>query len=124
MKKTILTVAILMTIGIYALSFMPIIGQSEKNETSEEKKYVTEVFVVQSETPDGHLEAKPLVASSLEGSYILESKYNLGDIVEVTYWNDDILKERVITGEELEGLEEKYDTEINAIYEEGMGMDL
>lgn len=122
MKKMIMAMAVLVTMGINALTYLPI-GHVEANEESE-KKYSTELFVVQSETADGYLDAKSISEeTNAPYGFILDNKYELGDVVEVTYWNDDIKSERVITGEELKELEKEMAEEINAVYEEGISMD-
>lgn len=69
---------------------------------------VTETFVVQSETQDGYLNAVSISEkTNAPYGYILDNKYDIGDVVEVTYSQDDILAERLIVGDELEELEDE-----------------
>ncbi|URJ76471.1 hypothetical protein MF621_004012 (plasmid) [Bacillus velezensis] len=93
------------------------IDKPSYEETTQPNK---EKFVVQKKENDMLL-SMPLEASKgAPDGYLLDNKYDLGDIVEVTYLNDDIIKERKIKGEELSNLENKYDREINSILEEGL----
>jgi hypothetical protein len=85
---------------------------------AQEKKYTTDTFMVQYMNEDGLLEAKP-VNPKHEGGYVLDNKYELGDIVEVTYWNDDIIEEHKLTGKELEKVEKKFEGNIDALMDEG-----
>jgi hypothetical protein len=88
-----------------------------------EKNYTTEYVMVQSHADEGFLNAKAINPSSqLEYGYILDDKYELGDIVEITYDNDDLMAERKVTGKELNDIEQKYYKEINALMEEGIAL--
>lgn len=121
MEKMILAMAVLMGILINALTYVPMGGNAE--EPKEENKSVTETFVIQSETQDGNLHAVSISEkTNAPYGYSLDNKYELGDVVEVTYWNDEIKSEKKITGKELEKLEAEKGAEINAVIEEGMQM--
>lgn len=83
-----------------------------------------EIFVIQSKTDDGYLNAVSLDENTdAPYGYILDDKYELGDIVEVTYKDDDIKKERLITGEEEGNIRYEFIEEINAIFEDGINLD-
>lgn len=85
------------------------------------KEYVTEKFIVQYVTDDGTLNAESLEEkTNAPNGYILDYKYDLGDIVEVTYCNDDILSEREIKGKELTSVEQKYENKIDFLMDEGI----
>lgn len=117
MKKLIMAMALLMTTGINAVTYTPV---TETAEASEEKKSVTEQFVVQEKTADGYLMAVSISEeTNAPHGYILDDKYEVGDIVEVTYWNDDIFEEKKIVGKELEELTEEKYAWIDAIVETG-----
>lgn len=119
-KLEMLVSAIVITVGIYAMSFIP---TAEKNiemeaEASEQKEYVTELFMIQDEINNEYVLAKPLDESEAPHGYFLENKYELGDIVELTYLEDDVLGEKKITGERLEEIEIAYDEIINYYMDE------
>lgn len=79
-----------------------------------------ELFVVQSDYGDGYLHAVSLSEDTqAPHGYVLDDKYDLGDVVQVTYDDDDILAEHELTGQTLGYVKEEYAEEINAIFEEG-----
>lgn len=81
------------------LSEKKISSKDEAKPLEAMKNQVTEKFVVVSVTKDGMLNAKSLSEkTNAPYGYILDNKYQIGDIVEVTYWNDDILSEKKISG--------------------------
>lgn len=107
MKKLNLAMAFAMTMGISALTYLP---TGEATQSVEEKNSVTEVFMVQSVSEDGeYVNAKAVNSDGMNEEYILDPIYEIGDVVEVTYCNDDIFAERLITGDELDDiLENEY----------------
>jgi hypothetical protein len=114
MKKIILAVLVALVVMV---SVNTQIGDEEKNNYG----YVTEKFVVQYETSDGFLNAVSIEdKTNAPYGFILENKYELGDIVEVTYKDDEIISERLITGEEEKNIWYQHGEKINAVYEEGM----
>jgi hypothetical protein len=91
------------------------------NHVEPEKEISTEVFVVQEKTADGYLNAVSISEdTNAPYGYILDDKYELGDVVEVTYSNDEIFAEREIVGDELDKLENEKGSYINAVLEDGM----
>ncbi|MFJ8247335.1 hypothetical protein [Peribacillus asahii] len=123
MKKFITAVA--MSLGILTAG---VITQAPQVEASAPAKYLqdttTETFVVLSVTADGYLDCKP-VNPNVEGGYILDNdgKYKLGDIVEITYWNDDIIESHKLTGKALSSVENKYGSYINSLMDESIAED-
>lgn len=119
MKKLNLVFAVALTTLINSLTFLPIGTSSEEPVAKAEKKYSTELFVVQSETQDGYLNSESISEeTNAPYGYILDNKYEIGDVVEVTYRNDDIKSERKITGDELKEVEENLGEEINGVLED------
>lgn len=120
------TVATMVAVGLGGVTFFTLGNDSEQAQATNkthvstqkgEKKQqsVTEKFVVKKKE-DGMLLAMPLEKSqNAPDGYLLDDKYKIGDIVEVTYLNDDIFKERKITGKELNGLQDKYSKKIKSI---------
>ncbi len=98
----------------------------EDNQKEESVKDVwdndvyTAYFMVQSETSDGFLDAKP-VGFKMDGGMILDNEYELGDIVLVTWNKDgDIMFDRIATETEKNYLDKHYFAEINSLMEEGI----
>ncbi|MED3976083.1 hypothetical protein P4639_22055 [Priestia megaterium] len=87
-------------------------------EEAQEKNYTTDTFIVQYLTEDNMLQAKPVNPKN-DYTYMLDNKYEIGDIVEVTYWNDDIKEEHKVKGKELKSIESKYEKNINKLMQEG-----
>lgn len=115
-KIQMLVVAVLVALGINAVSYLPL-GQA-KEESQE--KISTEYFFVQSETQDGYLHAEP-VAVGVEGAMVLDNKYEIGNIVEVSSDKyGDIVAERLITGEELEKVEYEFAGSIDYLMDMGI----
>ncbi|MCY7911238.1 hypothetical protein MOB65_20490 [Bacillus inaquosorum] len=120
------TVATMVAVGLGGVTFFTLGNDSEQAQATNkthvtaqagEKKQqsVTEKFVVKKKE-DGMLLAMPLEKSqNAPDGYLLDDKYKIGDIVEVTYWNDDIFKERKVTGKELNSLKNKYSKKIKSI---------
>ncbi|MEX3625069.1 hypothetical protein [Viridibacillus arvi] len=123
MKKIISAIA--MSLGVLALG---VFTQASEVEAKASAKYMqdttTEVFLVQSVTSDGYLDCAP-VNPKLKGGYILDNdgKYKVGDIVEITYWNDDIKKSHKLTGKKLSGIEKKYGSHINKMMDKSIASD-
>lgn len=94
--------------------------------TKAEQEYTKELVMVQSVTDDGEfLNAMPIDENSqLEYGYILDNKYKLGDIVEITYNNDDLINQRKLEGKELANVEDKYAGAIDCLMDEGIEMDI
>lgn len=98
MKKLIISVL------TFAMAVLPTIGlvngeeKAEKNEivsTEKNDGYKTEKFIVENKTSDGMLDARSLDEdTSAPNGYLLDDKYEVGDIVEVTFKNDEIKKEK------------------------------
>jgi hypothetical protein len=83
----------------------------------QKKKYKTTLFLVESVTKDGMLNAVSVIDGS---NYLLDNKYSLGDIVQVTYSHDDIIKEQKVTGKKYKSLEELFAGQINYLEDQGM----
>ncbi|MEC2335076.1 hypothetical protein [Bacillus subtilis] len=120
------TVATMVAVGLGGVTFFTLGNDSEQaqatnkthvsaQEGEEKQQSITEKFVVKKKEDDMLL-AIPLGKSqNAPDGYLLDDKYKIGDIVEVTYWNDDIFKERKITGKELNSLQDKYGKKIKSI---------
>jgi hypothetical protein len=130
-KIKILVVAILMAVGINSLTYVPVeekiieakveYKMQELREESEGSKWLVErnYYMVQTEG-NNWMHAKPLDLS-VEGGMILEKKYKLGDIVEVTVDSEgDIVKEHKLTGEEFDYVSNYYTGRIDALMDEGI----
>lgn len=103
-----------LTVAMVAMGLTAVATQAE----AKEKDYTTDTFMVQYMDNEGMLEAKP-VNPRHKGGYLLDNKYEIGDIVEVTYNNDDIIEEHKLTGKELKKVEKKYKENIDSIWSEG-----
>lgn len=87
----------------------------------EASQYTTEYVVVQSKADKGYLNSQPIQKdTNCNYGYLLDDKYQLGDVVEITYRNDDLKAEHKVTGSELEEVEAKYGSVINSILEDGI----
>ena len=105
MKKLLApAVAILLSIVVSGC-----VQEAESVEKQQEKKSSTEYFVVQSKADEGYLNAVSLSEyTEAPHGFILDDKYEIGDIVQVTFNNDDLLSEEKITGEQLELIVERW----------------
>ena len=116
MKKLLApAVAILLSIVVSGC-----VQEAESVEQQQEKKSSTEYFVVQSKADEGYLNAVSLSEyTEAPHGFILDDKYEIGDIVQVTFNNDDLLSEEKITGEQLELIVE-HDGELIKAINEGL----
>lgn len=91
----------------------------------EEPEYFTEYVMVYSVTEDGkYLDATPIQEDTqLEYGYILDMKYQLGDIVEITYNDDELIAERLVSDDELKDVYNLYGDKIDYLMDEGVAMD-
>jgi hypothetical protein len=89
----------------------------EKKEVAQPEA-TTENFVVQYQTEDNLLSAKPANPAHKQ-TYLLDNKYEVGDVVKVTYHKDDIISEKKLTGKALDKVEKNYGENINKLIEEG-----
>lgn len=88
-----------------------------------QKKFFTERFFIQSKT-DGGLLGKSIESHThAPNGYTIDDKFNVGDIVEVSYYNDDIISEKKLTGNKLENVKEKFALQINSLMDEGIELD-
>lgn len=104
------------------VAFFVALTINQTTESGEEKNnQETAYWLVQSETSDGYLSAEA-IGVEVEGGMILEDKYELGDIVSVT-WDvetGDIISEYKVRGKELRNIEDGFGAEVNALMEEGI----
>jgi hypothetical protein len=140
MKLQILAVSILMSLMVNGFTYLPL-GHTDQDKVEaqlqeikdeqygskylvEESNTITELVMVQSKADKGYLVAQPLEENSeLFNGYILDDKYQLGDIVEITYDHDDLVSERLITDNELEIVYNEFGRIIDYLMDEGMDMD-
>lgn len=118
MKKSTVALVMALALGLMVLGTTVLNRQEKIALASSKEDSTTEVFFVQKKLKlEDALLAVPLDSNSelIKGGYILDDKYSIGDIVEVTYWNDDIFAERKISGGELKIVEAKYNKRLSEL---------
>jgi hypothetical protein len=130
MMRLTLAVSILMALVVNELTYvLPTVTTEEKveaqvqelrdNSTGSKWKVETHYYMVQFE--DNEFFYAEAIDYIDEGDMILDKKYQLGDIVKVTTDEyGEIIHEELVTGEELDTIDEQYASEIDYLMDVGM----
>lgn len=146
-KIQTVVMALVLTLVINAVTYLPM-GDSEEVMEAKEHSYsqklggmtgevveyevsvdfesnvTVELFMIQNMDENGYLIGKPF-EEGVEGMYVFNNEYELGDIVEVITVDgkhDEPVSERKLRGAELEQVEEQYNAELSALMDEGYSM--
>lgn len=107
---------------VLSICILMIVGCS--NVEQHKKDYVTEKFFIQSKTDNGYLLAKSIEQDSKAPyGFVLEDKYDIGDIVEISFKGSKAISVHKIKGKKLKRIESKYDVAINSLMDEGIKLD-
>lgn len=119
MKKAFLALTVLVS-GVFGFDYDKQVEEKNSAEVKIENGVTTEKFFVTKDHRDGYMHSVAINQedTSAPYGYTLDNKYEVGEIVEVTYENDDIISDRAVHGEEATQVLEENAERIESIIDE------